>query len=265
MFTTFATLLDRLDRESLSHLDVITWGAPVPVFGAIDNSLVATVGLNPSNREFVDNDGSELFGSERRFHTLASLGLTSWADAEAWHIEQVIQSCERYFYGNPYDRWFRRLDQILKGTGCSFYDQDNVACHLDLIPFATESKWTSLSRQKRIGLLEVAGDTLSLLLRESDIQVLVLNGKSVVDYFQRISQGALKARVMKSWSLPRRKGSVQGVAYSGVICELGGAGFDRDITVLGYNHNIQSSFGVTNDVICAISDWVGREARKALR
>lgn len=265
MFSTFATLLDRLDRGALSELNVIDWGSPVPVFGSIGSSSIATVGLNPSNREFVTEDGSELVGPDRRFHTLSSLGLERWADAESWHIEQVIRSCEQYFTGNPYDRWFRRLDRIIERTGCSFYDPLSSACHLDLIPFATECKWMELSPQKRKRLLEVAGDTLGFLLRDSEIQVLVLNGKSVVDYFQRISGGALTEEYIDSWSLPRRGGFVPGIAYVGQVSSLGTLKFDRDVTVLGYNHNIQSSFGVTNEVISAISEWVGSQARNVLR
>lgn len=39
----------------------------------------------------------------------------------------------------------------------------------------------------------------------------------------------------------------------------------RDILVLGYSHNIQSSFGVTTEVIGAIRDWVAAQSDGALR
>ena len=83
---------------------------------------VATLGLNPSNREFVDGNGAELVGDSRQFHTLASLGLSTWDDADANHIDRILTSCCDYFASNPYDRWFRRLDAVVSATGASFYD-----------------------------------------------------------------------------------------------------------------------------------------------
>ena len=56
--------------------DMIPWSCPVPAFGDLLNSFVATLGLNPSNREFVDEEGNELEGAARRLHTLRSLSLS---------------------------------------------------------------------------------------------------------------------------------------------------------------------------------------------
>lgn len=59
------------------------------------------------------------------------------------------------------------------------------------------------------------------------------------------------------WILPRKVGGgVLGFAYEGSIRSLGNTDFDRTITVLGYNHNIQSSFGVTKEVQVSIRNWV---------
>ena len=73
MYSALTTLLDRLDSADTQRAAVIRWGSPVPSFGDLTKSDVATLGLNPSNKEFVDNSGNELSGSERRFHTLKSL------------------------------------------------------------------------------------------------------------------------------------------------------------------------------------------------
>ncbi len=40
--------------------DTISWASPVPSFGNISRSNIATLGINPSNREFVDENGHEL-------------------------------------------------------------------------------------------------------------------------------------------------------------------------------------------------------------
>jgi hypothetical protein len=58
-------LLSRLVRDLVdSNMDsnVIPWACPIPSFGDLTRARVATLGLNPSNREFVDERGNELDG-----------------------------------------------------------------------------------------------------------------------------------------------------------------------------------------------------------
>src|SRR5207249_3802677 len=99
----------------------------------------------------------------------------------------ILESCRDYFLGNPYDTWFKRLDQVVQGADASFYDPFSQACHLDLIPYATSRKWTELTTRQRSALLALAADTLGLLLRDSPVRVLILNGQSVVDQFQEVA------------------------------------------------------------------------------
>ncbi|HYK04811.1 MAG TPA: hypothetical protein VE974_23865 [Thermoanaerobaculia bacterium] len=265
MHATLATLIDRLEQSAVSRLRVIPWSSPVPSFGDLSRSTVASLGLNPSNREFVDDHGRELDAEFRRFHTLRSLQLRSWSDIDAHHLRLVLESCQEYFFRNPYDRWFRRLDAVISGTGTSFYDEFFPACHLDLIPFATACKWTDLEPAQRTRLLRVAGDTLALLLRHSPVRLLVINGQSVVDHFQALAGIRLERIEMPEWSLPRLSGpGVLGVAYRGVVDALSGLPLGNRVMVLGYNHNLQSSFGVTNEVVNAIRRWIGAQAAEAL-
>src|SRR6266446_6786884 len=67
-------LIERLDDPLVKAAKVIPWSCPVPYFGDLSQSIVATLGLNPSNREFVDGSEIELDGPTRRLHTLKSLG-----------------------------------------------------------------------------------------------------------------------------------------------------------------------------------------------
>lgn len=265
MHATLLTLINRLDGPALSETNVIPWGSPVPSFGDLSRSRVATLGLNPSNREFVDVKGKELDGKTRRFHTLKSLGLARWSNAEARHLQLIMDSCRAYFFRNPYDGWFKKLDHLISGTKASYYDASAKACHLDLIPYATACKWTGLTRQQRASLLAAAGDTLGLLLRESPVRLLILNGNSVVDQFQNIAGICLEKKAMRDWSLPRQSQSdVTGFAYKGVVGNLLGVRFRHEILVLGFNHNIQSSFGVTTQVRAAIRRWIARSASEAI-
>jgi hypothetical protein len=263
MHSTLTTLINRLASSAISGTDVIQWGCPVPSFGDLSSSRVATLGLNPSNREFVDESGNELQGKLRRFHTLKSLGLASWSEADARHLQLIIESCRAYFLGNPYDRWFKKLDQIVLGANASYYDASCQACHLDLIPYATARKWTELTPQQRSSLLAIAGDTLGLLLRDAPVRVLILNGRSVVEHFQDISGIYLESQEMPKWSLPRQsKPDVTGIAYKGVVDTLSGIELGHNVLVLGFNHNIQSSFGVTTEVIHAIRAWIAKASKE---
>lgn len=264
MYSTLTTLVDRLDSSAVSGTNVIRWGCPVPSFGDLSNSQVATLGINPSNREFMDELGNELQGASRRFHTLRSLGLKSWSEADARHLHLIMESCRTYFLGNPYNRWFKILDQVIMGAKASYYGGLSGACHLDLIPYATASKWTELSTHQRLSLLTVAGDTLGLLLRDSPIRLLILNGRSVVEKFQNIADCYLESQEMPAWSLPRQsKLDVAGIAYNGVVDTISGIELGHKLLVLGFNHNLQSSFGVTTEVIQAIRVWIARASRES--
>ena len=240
-----------------SGAGVIPWSCPVPVFGDPADSSIATVGLNPSNREFVDENGRELDGPARRFHTLKSLHLRSWSYATHQHVKQISESCRTYFARNPYDLWFKVLDRVIQGTGASFYPSPKKACHLDLVPFATGDKWTSLSTSQRSMLLTRARSCLPNLLASSRIQLLVLNGAAVVREMQNAFQIRLAETRMLAWRLRRESAdAVPGVAYFGTSSRLAGIDLGREIAILGYNHNLQSSFGVTRHVRTEIARWI---------
>ena len=265
IFTVLTTLIDRLDSEAALGGDIIPWSCPVPTFGDLSGPRLATLGINPSYREFVDRSGKELQGELRRFHTLDSLGLESWADADTRHLELIMDTFRSYFSCNPYDAWFKKLDFVISGARVSYYDALSGACHLDLVPFATSRKWNELSAQQRSSLLELGGDTLGILLRDSPVRALILNGSSVVRGFQSVSGVSLHAEEVADWSLGRRtKSNVRGVAYKGFTDTVSGVKLERQIAVLGFNHNLQSSFGVSMEVASAIRDWIARTTEEAI-
>ena len=250
---------------SLAAHSVIPWGCPVPTFGDITTAAVATLGLNPSNREFVDGLGNELEGRLRRLETLRSLGIKRWDSISGQHLKQISDSCRFYFAANPYLGWFSDLEDILATASVSYFGEAPTACHLDLIPYATTCKWTELTVKQRSTLLERVGDILGRLLCLSSVRVMILNGMTVVRNFQVMAGMEFDRYKMQAWTLPRSVGSgVAGVAFRGIIREIGGVRLREPVTVLGYNHNIQSSFGVTNKVKAAIRAWVGEATNEVL-
>jgi hypothetical protein len=265
MRETLFSVLERLEQPAVRGAEIIPWSSPVLSFGDPSIARVATVGLNPSNREFVDDAGNELTDEMRRFHTLNSLGLRHWGEIASRHVSRILDSFSYYFLKNPYDRWFRVLDSLLASAGVTYYRRELHACHLDLVPFATSKKWTDLSPTQRSSLLKGAGDTLGLLLRESAVEVLVLNGRTVVENLQCLTGTVLEAEQMPRWNLPRQATSdVPGIAYRGCVSSVAGVDLRRRVHVLGFNHNIQSSFGVTKLVKSEISNWLEITCREIL-
>lgn len=249
-------LFDRLDSHRPKDDILLRWACPVPYFGWLTSARVATVGINPSNREFVDEVGHELTGAARRLPTLQALGITRWSHATGDDVRKVTRSCERYFETNPYRLWFGVLDRMLSGGGASFFD--GTACHLDLVAFATRIKWGMVGRSTQRHLVEIGRRSMAELVRDSSIQVLVLNGRSVVSEFERFAGTELQPSEVDEWMLPRVSGrAVPGISYEGSVSSIGGIDLDREVKIIGYNHNLQSSFGVTSTVIQHIGVRVG--------
>jgi hypothetical protein len=172
-------------------------------------------------------------------------------------LRQIVDACTQYFEGNPYDTWFRVLDQVLAPAGGALYGHEAWACHLDLVPYATERKWGSLPSAERQVLLDAASDVLGLLFQGSLVEWVILNGQSVVEHFEVLTGVRLEIIDRRDWALPRRRGSdIPGRAYLGEVDQIGGVLLSRPVRVAGYNHNLQSSFGVTRQVVARIGEWI---------
>ena len=260
MQSIFRALVANMADSSLAGTSVIPWASPLPYFGDPFTSVAATLGINPSWREFQDGSGVELGEDSRRLHTLGSLGLSSWREADDEQLRRIHEVCAEYFRGRPYDLWFGRLETILNRADASYYGGLSGACHLDLVPYATAPVWGRLDRRQRSRLLDVSGNSLGLVIRNSQIRVLILNGRSVVRAFERTSGVRLGRTTMPTWSI--QHGRVKGIAFRGLVDSVAGVSQDRRLLVLGFNHNIQSSFGVTSEVVSEICDWVAGAHRE---
>ena len=168
-----------------------------------------------------------------------------------------------YFSRCPYDKWFKRLDRLILSSGHSYYSRFYPACHLDLVPFATWYKWGALSASKKQLLWESSKLTFGRLIRDSPVKIIILNGQSVIRQFQMLVPERLDKLEMPAWGLKRSRGAnVQGYAYCAKVGLIGDIDLRKEVAVLGYNHNIQSSFGVTTEVMSNISHWLSRAIDK---
>lgn len=255
-YAAMATLVRALHEQDASGATIVDWACPVPYFGRLSSARIATVGINPSNKEFVADDGAELLQERARLPTRRSLDLTSWGAADHEALRDILRACEEYFDVNPYGRWFGVLDRILIARDATYYGSGASACHIDVVPFATHAKWGEIPRATQADLLRMGLDSTALLLRDSPVQVLVLNDRSVANALNgRVD--VLEAHRIPGWDLPRANGpAVPGLAYTGTTTRLGTCDLGRRVQILGWNHNLQSSFGVTGAVKDEIARWL---------
>ncbi len=234
----------RLRQPQSAGCWVVPGSTPVVAFGSPVDAWVATLGLNPSRREFLDADRRELDGERRRFETLASLGISSLASASNEAISAVFRACNEYFRRNPYRTWFDPLDEVLQASGASYYD--GSACHLDLVQWATDPTWNGLSPGVRRRLLGEDSRFFLEQLRREEIGLLLLNGSGVIRGVQR-SFG----RPLLEKSVPITVRSVTARFVTGHI---------EGVKVVGWSTNIQSSFGVTKELRAKIAERVSQLA-----
>ncbi|MFB9053277.1 hypothetical protein ACFFVB_09320 [Formosa undariae] len=251
-----------LTDADIKYADVIPWSTPIYSFGSISNSKIATLGINPSNREFEDLNGIELNENNRRFHTLKSLNINNWTEIDNTKTNSIKTLCDEYFSRNPYDQWFKKLDYLISGSSYSYYFPSTEACHLDLIPYATSKKWSDLSPNQKHFLLDKSSLLFGHLLRNSNINYLVLNGSTVIKTFEQISDISYTKELQTNWVLNRKNGkNVNGYSFEGDVNKIGGVKLKQAIKVFGFNHNIQSSFGVTSIVQKSIRDWLSNKIK----
>ena len=166
---------------------------PVLFFGDLFTARVATVGLNPSNREYVDKQGLELEGAERRFETLTSLHAADRSSLTDEQCDRAIQTMREYYQpGKPIYTWFRSLDRVTSAMGFS-YAKGEVA-HLDLAQEATNPAWSELSQTSPAEFDALRSTDLPFLrwlLEEFPLQTVICNGRTVFDEVCRLIGGRM--------------------------------------------------------------------------
>lgn len=225
----------RIRQRPPNGLPIVPGSTPVVAFGDVRKAKVATLGWNPSKLEFLDGKGNELTGPARRLESLSSLGEADLASASPESIWRVFEGCNTYFQRCPYRKWFDVLEKILRPLGLSYYA--GTACHLDLVQWATDPTWRDLGNAHKTTLL---GADLPFLYQEmfqEHIELLLLNGSGIAKAFSEGLHQALTETVVSDT----------------LALKLFVGRAPYRVTVIGWNKNLQSSFGVSNDYIRAVS------------
>jgi hypothetical protein len=225
---------ERIRRQIPLDSNIVFGSTPVVSFGNAENAFAATLGLNPSRLEFQDNNGVELVGQFRRLATHQSLCTSNLVDAPKEVIAQVWEDCSEYFLRNPYRDWFDQLERILNKCGASYYN--GTACHLDLVQWATDPTWGNLKPASlRKQLLTEDAPFLIDQLKHNGIRLLLLNGMGVLKQLCRVLD-------FKLFEVD----AINGLCHQDTRLFTGKI-YNR-IQVIAWSTNIQSSFGVTNEL-----------------
>ncbi len=170
----------RVRREAPEGCFVVPGSTQVVSFGDPYGAKVATLGLNPSAREFLDEHGRELTGMARRLETLTSLGVTGLEDEDEDAVARVVAACYGYFDGpNPFWEYFGQTEPLLTAAGASY--RDGSACHLDLVQWATEPLWARIRpRSVQARLLREDEEFLRRQLSDTGLDLVLVNGATAV-------------------------------------------------------------------------------------
>jgi hypothetical protein len=146
IFATPVRLCERLRRPPSPSS--VPGSLPVLFFGDLFTAQAATVGINPSQREYLDRMGVELQGPGRRFETLSSLGASDRASLTDAQCHRAVTTMRCYFHpGKPVFKWFIPLQRVLRGMGLGYRHGD--VTHLDLVQESTNPTWSELQRVQR--------------------------------------------------------------------------------------------------------------------
>ena len=243
-------VLERVMAPYPKNCHVVPYSTPVVSFGNPETSTVATLGINPSSREFFDKS-KNLFSAEmKRLVDTETLGMPS--EIESLTAEQanaVIRGCFDYFEtGKHYKEWFSRLEEyVLKPAGVSYFrsadEELERACHLDLVQWATDPVWGDI-KDKGIQktLLASDFDFLRFQLTSYNFKKLFLNGREVIEQFESLGLTEL-TEVGKT---PFQSGSKMSSLYRGKF---------GNTEVWGWGLNVQSKVTLSN--LEDLSNWIG--------
>ncbi|HEY7780502.1 MAG TPA: hypothetical protein VIC85_09860 [Ktedonobacterales bacterium] len=195
-----ARLYQRLRRPPTAH--TVAGALPVLFFGDLFTAEIATVGLNPSDHEYVDQRGIELTGGQRRFETLTSLGAASRMTLTDDQCARAIETMRSYYQREErVYSWFRGLFRVIEAMGYT-YRAGQVA-HLEVVQEATRPAWAELERMAPLEtktLFAADREFLRWQLRNFAPRAVVCNGRTVFDEVRGIVE---RGRIVNSGELAR--------------------------------------------------------------
>jgi hypothetical protein len=231
--------------------EYITPGStPVVAFGNPMTANVATIGINPSSREFLDAKGQLLPEENRRLADFQSLGIRSHTEINESVAKKVLEESNSYFRRDEYVyKWFEPLQTfVLDPVKASF--RESTAAHLDLVQWSTAPVWGAIKDSKARDLL-IQDDIrfLGELLRAASYKVVFMNGSTVVKTLEKFGLVEIE---QDGWT-PLGKGTKKSALWKGRV-------IGSDAVCLGWSLNLQH-YQTTNENKEQLSRWVAHAAK----
>lgn len=127
--------------------------------------------------------------------------------------------------------------------------KNESACHLDLVQWATDPIWRDLSPFTKRELLRADIPFLRQQLTRENIELVLLNGRGVIDVFRDVFRIGLRTQDKRVTDRKVTTEFMIGQAFGNVL-------------IIGWSTNLQSSFGVTNNLRQQIADEVSELAER---
>ena len=226
--------------------EYITPGStPVVAFGNPITAKVATLGINPSSREFLDAKGNLLSEENRRLADFQSLGIKSHSEITESVAKKVFEESNSYFHSDEsVYQWFEPLQKyVLDPAAASF--KDSSAAHLDLVQWSTAPVWGAIKDSKARDLL-IQDDIrfLGEMLRGGSYKVLFMNGSTVVNTMVKFGLVEIKQQGFTPLGKAGRKSAL----WTGRVK-------DTNTVCLGWNLNLQH-YQTTESNRESLRNWI---------
>jgi hypothetical protein len=223
--------------------------APIPWFGDLSTSSVATLGINPSYAEYFFKRKKKESKDEFVLLPEPKRRLSSWTDLNAlpdqtaYGVQMgLMDSCNRYFKTGNHYRWFNPLNQLLnESLGIDYLS--GSACHLDLSPWPTTKVWRNLEFSDRDNLVADGKIYLKSILDFKKFDCIFMNGRTVINAIQEYFDQPLT--ILMHDKTPSLRQSVE--IYAGQI--LG-------VPCLAWSANLQEYRGKKEDLIAVLKPYV---------
>lgn len=173
-------------------IGIIPGTTPVISFGDFTSARVATLGINPSSREFLSG-GKLIPTSKKRLVDFEVLGSEAAFPLNRDQASHVWDGCTNYFLTNrAYWSWFRPLSNLLGATGGLSYESGEV-CHLDLSPWATDPVWGNLRKEQKRELVSDGLELLNWQTQHNHLDAIIFNGRQVYEVIKEFTDIEIKA------------------------------------------------------------------------
>jgi len=192
-----------LARKTINHFNdckhesfVVNPSIPILYFGDLNRYLksdlkIVTAAINPSDKEF----------KQKRFSFIPD-------NLKENDVLNVIDSLNKYFDFNPYNKWFdRSTEKIMNQLNTSYYpnkDYRNIALHTDICsPIATDPTWGGLEKKQK-NLLKTKGYEIWLdlikILKPNIILISVAKGYLKSNNFKEVSKLKVNSNNVNTFS-----------------------------------------------------------------